>query len=120
MVQEVYIIDDDDSSILVFRELFKNDPEYKFINIKSEQIDVALKNIPSLIIINEDAVDRDVVELCKQIRTDEDNTITPVIVVSSNSEKSHRVKILQEAIEYFIKKPVDEEYLYYTIVKLFL
>ena len=118
MVQEVYIIDDDDSSILVFRELFKNDPEYKFINIKSEQIDVALKNIPSLIIINEDAVDRDVVELCKQIRTDEDNTITPVIVVSSNSEKSHRVKILQEAIEYFIKKSVDEEYLYYTIKNL--
>ena len=118
MVQEVYIIDDDDSSILVFRELFKNDPEYKFINIKSEQIDVALKNIPSLIIINEDAVDRDVVELCKQIRTDEDNTITPVIVVSSNSEKSHRVKILQEEIEYFIKKPVDEEYLYYTIKNL--
>ena len=118
MVQEVYIIDDDDSSILVFRELFKNDPEYKFINIKSEQIDVALKNIPSLIIINEDAVDRDVVELCKQIRTDEDNTITPVILVSSNSEKSHRVKILQEAIEYFIKKPVDEEYLYYTIKNL--
>ena len=118
MVQEVYIIDDDDSSILVFRELFKNDPEYKFINIKSEQIDVALKNIPSLIIINEDAVDRDVVELCKQIRTDEDNTITPVIVVSSNSEKSHRVKILQEAIEYFIRKPVDEEYLYYTIKNL--
>ena len=118
MVQEVYIIDDDDSSILVFRELFKNDPEYKFINIKSEQIDVALKNIQSLIIINEDAVDRDVVELCKQIRTDEDNTITPVIVVSSNSEKSHRVKILQEAIEYFIKKPVDEEYLYYTIKNL--
>lgn len=118
MVQEVYIIDDDDSSIFVFRELFKNDPEYKFINIKSEQIDVALKNIPSLIIINEDAVDRDVVELCKQIRTDEDNTITPVIVVSSNSEKSHRVKILQEAIEYFIKKPVDEEYLYYTIKNL--
>ena len=33
MVQEVYIIDDDDSSILVFRELFKNDPEYKFINM---------------------------------------------------------------------------------------
>lgn len=118
MVQEVYIIDDDDSSILVFRELFKNDPEYKFINVKSEQIDVALKNIPSLIIINEDAVDRDVVELCKQIRKDEDNTITPVIVVSSNSEKSHRVKILQEAIEYFIKKPVDEEYLYYTIKNL--
>ena len=121
MVQEVYIIDDDDSSILVFRELFKNDPEYKFINVpvdksfkcKREDSFEKCKDI-----INEDAVDRDVVELCKQIRTDEDNTITPVIVVSSNSEKSHRVKILQEAIEYFIKKPVDEEYLYYTIKNL--
>jgi diguanylate cyclase (GGDEF)-like protein len=118
MQQEIYIIDDDDSSILVFKELFKNDVEYKFINVKSEEIDFALKNIPSLIIINEDAVDRDVVQLCKQIRSDEDNTITPVIVVSSNGEKNHRINILEESIEYYIKKPVDEEYLYYTIKNL--
>lgn len=115
MVQEIYIIDDDDSSIVIFRELFKNDPEYKFISVKTEQIDIALKNIPSLIVINEDAIDRDVVELCKKIRKDEDNTITPVIVVSSKNEKDHRVKILQESVEYYIKKPVDEQYLYYTV-----
>ena len=118
MIQEIYIIDDDDSSIVIFRELFKNDRDYKFISVKSEQIDVALKNIPSLIIINEDAIDRDVVGLCKQIRRDEDNTITPVIVVSSNSDKQHRMKILQESIEYYIKKPVDEEYLYHTVKNL--
>ena len=118
MVQEIYIIDDDDSSIVIFRELFKEDNEYKFISVKSEQIDIALKNIPSLIIINEDAIDRDVVGLCKQIRRDEDNTITPVIVVSSNGDKDHRMKILKESIEYYIKKPVDEEYLYYTVKNL--
>lgn len=118
MVQEIYIIDDDDSSIWIFRELFKNDPEYKFISVKTEQIDIALKNIPSLIVINEDAIDRDVVDLCKQIRKDEDNTITPVIVVSSKSGRDHRIKILQESIEYFIKKPVDEQYLYYTVKNL--
>lgn len=56
MVQEIYIIDDDDSSIVIFRELFRNDPEYKFISVKTEQIDIALKNIPSLIVINEDAI----------------------------------------------------------------
>ena len=118
MVQEIYIIDDDDSSIVIFRELFKEDTEYKFISVKSEQIDIALKNIPSLIIINEDAIDRDVVGLCKQIRRDEDNTITPVIVVSSNSDKEHRMKILKESIEYYIKKPVDEGYLYFTVKNL--
>lgn len=118
MIQDIYIIDDDDSSILVFRELFKNDHEYKFTGIKSEQIDLALENIPAIIIINEDAVDRNVVELCKQIRINEDNTITPVIVVSSNKDKQHRMDILKQSIEYYIKKPVDEEYLYYTIKNL--
>ena len=115
MIQEIYIIDDDESSILVFRELFKNDPEYKFISVTSEQIDFALKNIPSIIIINEDAIQVDVVDLCKKIRNDEDNSITPIIVVSSNSKKDHRIKVLKESVEYYIKKPVNPQYLYFTI-----
>ncbi len=118
MIKDVYIIDDDDSSIVIFRELFKDDPEYKFTSVKTQQIDIALKNIPSLIVINEDAIDRDVVDLCRKIRKDEDNTITPVIVVSSKGEKEHRLRILQESIEYFIKKPVDEQYLYHTVKNL--
>ena len=115
MVQEIYIIDDDDSSILVFNELFKDDKEYKFISVKSDMIDIALKNIPSMIIINEDAIEVDILDLCKKIRNDDDNTITPVIVVSSNDDPQHRISILQESIEYYIKKPVNEKYLYYTV-----
>ena len=118
MPQEIYIIDDDDDSIIIFKELFKKDKNFKFKSIKSEQIDVALKNIPSIIIINEDAIDRNVVELCRQIRQDEDNKITPVIVVSSNAERQHRISILEQSIEYYIKKPVDEQYLYFTIKNL--
>ena len=118
MLNEVYIIDDDESSIVIFKELFRDEKDYKFISVKTEQIDIALKNIPSLIVINEDAIDRDVIELCRKIRKDEDNTITPVIVVSSNGSREHRMRILNESVEYFIKKPVDEGYLYYTVKNL--
>ncbi len=118
MINEIYIIDDDESSIVVFKELFRNEPEYRFISVKTEQIDIALKNIPSLIVINEDAIDINVVDICRKIRKDEDNTITPVIVVSSNSSREHRMKVLNESIEYYIKKPVDEGYLYYTVKNL--
>ena len=118
MIQEIYIIDDDESSVLVFRELFKNDPEYKFISVTSDKIKVALKNIPSIIIINEDAIEVDVIDLCDKIRKDEDNSITPIIVVSSNSDKNHRIKILKESVEYYIKKPVNPQYLYFTIKNL--
>ena len=118
MAQEIYVIDDDESSIPIFKELFKNDKEFKFIGVKTEQIDITLKNIPFLIIINEDSIDRDIVDLCKQIRTDEDNQITPIIVVSSNTNKYHKLEVLEQSIEYYIKKPVDTEYLYYTIKNL--
>jgi len=118
MTQEIYIIDDDESSLPIFRELFKEEKEFKFIGVKTEQIDVALKNIPFLIVINEDAIDRDVVEVCKKIRTDEDNKITPIIVVSSNEDRQHRLNVLGESVEYYIKKPVDTDYLYHTIKNL--
>lgn len=118
MIQEIYIIDDDETSLPIFKELFKNDNEFKFIGVKTEQIDIALKNIPFLIIINEDAIDRDAIEVCRKIRTDEDNKITPIIVVSSNSDKKHRLDILKESVEYYIKKPVDADYLYCTVKNL--
>ena len=118
MAQDIYVIDDDESSIPIFRELFKNDKEFKFIGVRTEQIDITLKNIQFLIIINEDSIDRDIASLCKQIRTDEDNQITPIIVVSSNTDKYHKLEVLEQSVEYYIKKPVDTEYLYYTIKNL--
>lgn len=118
MIQEIYIIDDDESSLPVFEKLFIEEKDFKFIGVKTEQIDIALKNIPFLIVINEDAIDRDVVGLCKKIRTDEDNQITPIIIVSSNTDRKHRIEVLKQSVEYYIKKPVDADYLYYTIKNL--
>lgn len=118
MVQEIYIIDDNISNIPKYKQIFKREREYEFKNVRTEEIDIALRNIPSLIIINEDSVNRDVIELCKAIRTNEDNGITPIIVLSSNRDKEHRVQILSQSVEYFIKNPIDEEYFFYTIKNL--
>lgn len=115
MEHEIFIIDDDENTIEILKEMFKNDKSFRLKRVRTKQIEEALKNIPELIIINEDAIGLPVLELCNQIRNDDDNSITPVIVISSNKEKEHRLQILQCAIEYYIKKPVDKEYLYYTI-----
>ena len=50
-------------------------------------------------------------------KKNEDNSITPIIVISSNSDKEHRLNVLRKAVEYYIRKPVDQDYLYYTIKK---
>ena len=115
MAQEIYIIDESDELKSTIAELLKKEKEYKLKKVSSDNIDVALKNIPSLIIINEDTLEENIIEVCKRIRLNEDNIITPIIVVSSNKEKEHRVEVLRECVEHYIKAPIDKEYLYYTI-----
>jgi len=115
MFQEIYVIDDDLKITNTLKELFKDEKDYIFKGIETDKIEVALTEIPALIIINEDTITRDIIEICKQIRNDDNNSITPIIVVSSNIEHKHRVDVLKQSVEYYIKAPIDQEYLYYTI-----
>lgn len=117
MAQEVYLIDDDDELKKIILNLFKEEKEYKIKlkKVTTSNIDVALKNIPSLIIINEAGIEENIIEVCKKIRQNEDNNITPIIVISPHKEKEHRIEVLKECVEHYIKEPIDEEYLYYTI-----
>ena len=116
MIQEIYIIDNNNELIENLKQSFRRElDEYKFTSVKTSDIEIALRNIPALIIIDEDTANANIVEFCKSIRSNEDNSITPIIVVSSNRDREHIVEVLKTDVEYFIKKPIDEEYFYYTI-----
>ena len=116
MVQEIYIIDNEEELIKDLKDIFKNDEEeFIFKSVKTTDLEIALRNIPAMIIINEDKIDITIDELCSKIRSDENNCITPIAVITSNYEREHRVQVLKNAVSYFIKKPIDKEYLYYTI-----
>ena len=115
MYQEISVIDDDGELTEELKNIFEKEKDYVFKNINSNNIEDTTKDIPDLIIINEDTLNTDVVEVCQYIRTYSDNPITPIIVISSNFEKEHRVNILKNNVEYFIKAPIDGEYLYYTV-----
>lgn len=53
-----------------------------------------------------------------KIRDNDDNAITPIIVISSNQEKEHKWEILKATASYVIKTPIDIEMMYYTIVNI--
>ena len=115
MIQDIFIIDEKKYILDEIKEKFKGEKQFKFSNIKTNEIDIALRNIPSLIIINEDTISEDIALLCQRIRENEDNSITPIIVLSSNKDKKHRLEILKNEVEYYILMPLDDDYLYYTI-----
>lgn len=115
MFQEIYIIEDKAELIYELIEQFKEDKAYKFKSIRTEELEIALSDIPALIIIHEDKINSNIIELCHQIRNNEDNSITPIIVVTSNREDEHRIQVLKEEVEYYIKKPLNNSIFYYTI-----
>lgn len=115
MLQEIYIIDNENNLKNELTETFKNRKEYRFRNVKTSKLDEALKNIPSLIIINEDTIEVEAIQICEKIQENEDNSITPIIVISSNPEKEHRLNVLKHGVINYIKIPIDKDYMYYTI-----
>lgn len=115
MIHEIYVIDDKKELINTLNRLFDGMEQYRFINVKAEELELALKNIPSLIIIDEDNTNVNIIDICNTIRSNDDNNITPLAVVSSNIDKSHRIEILKTSVQYYIKKPIDEQYLFYTV-----
>lgn len=115
MVKQIYIFDTTIKLLNDLREMFKEDTTFKFKCVESQKIDGVLKEIPDLIIINEDNLKDKVVELCSRIRDDADNTITPIIVISSNEDVEHKLEIIKNSVEYFVEKSLGREYLYYVI-----
>ena len=115
MVKQIYIFDTTIKLLNDLREMFKEDTTFKFKCVESQKIDGVLKEIPDLIIINEDNLKDKVVELCSRIRDDADNTITPIIVISSNEDVGHKLEIIKNSVEYFVEKSLGREYLYYVI-----
>ncbi len=115
MFQEIYIIDCENELVMKLREEFEKEKIFRFKNIKPENLDIALKNIPDLIIINEQSINTDIIDICKTIREDENNSITPVLVITDKKDEKHQISIMKNSIEYVIPTDLCDEYIYYVI-----
>lgn len=115
MIYDIYIIDNSSYITDRLKDLFKADKKYKFKQLSLQMLEQALKDIPALIIINEDTIEEDVLEVCLKIRNNEDNSITPIVVTSSNIDGRHVIDVLKKAVNHYVIQPLDEEYIYYTI-----
>ena len=68
MIQYIYIIDEEDYLYNKLKEMYKQDENFCFKKVKEDELEIALKNIPELIIVNEDSLSRNITDLCNEIR----------------------------------------------------
>ncbi len=119
----IYIIDENDELKDKLEKSFKVEKEIRIKKVLPDKYESALKNIPDILVINEDVINNDILKenvtsYCHKLRSDEDNLITPIIVLSSNSDKNHIIDILKNDVELYLKQPVDVDILYYSIKNL--
>ena len=119
MFQEIYVIDKNEELTKELESEFSNDCNLKFKRILDKDIKLVFKNLPQLIIINDDNVDIDAISLCETVRENEDNNSTPIIVLSSNESKEFKLELAKKYVEYYIPKSMGFEYLYYRIRTIF-
>lgn len=117
-MKKIYIVDEEEKLFKSLKDVMKKE---RTINIKrygSNDIKEALSNIPDIIIINEDNINIEIDELCKFIRSNEDNSITPIIVLSENNDDEHVIEILKNDVEIVLNSPINSEILYYSVINI--
>lgn len=119
MFQEIYVIDEKEELDNELKEMFKEQENLKFKRITEDEIQLVFRNLPQLIIINDDNTKIDTIELCAKIRKNEENNIIPIIVLSSNENREFKIELAKNYVEYYIAKSMGQEYLYYRIRNMF-
>ncbi|MBQ6860530.1 MAG: diguanylate cyclase [Clostridia bacterium] len=114
----VVIIEDNEEVWEMSKRIFAKESKYQIVQVDSsiKSIKDAMLTVPDLVIINEDSLEHiEPVDLIAFFRRTTEHAITPIILVSSNTEKEHKLEMLKKGIEFYIKKPLDDNYFLYTI-----
>lgn len=114
----VIIIDDKGDVWDLVVKSFEREKGFQFVksNSESKSLKQAMLSIPDLVIINEDGLENtNVISLIDFIRKKSEYAITPMVLASSLVDREHRIEILKKGAEFYIKKPLNEEYFFYTI-----
>ena len=120
-IKEIVIIDDTGEVFDLACEILKKErEEYDITRTLSDKVSITmgLEEIPSLIIVNGDGLERDLLKVCEFIRKNPDNLSTPMIVTATKKKDTERIEILKRTVEYYIQKPLHKKYFYYTIKNL--
>ena len=116
----IYILDEDNEKRLAnsLKIIMKKEKGIKIKTYKPIDLEKALINIPDLVVINEDNISLDITDVFNKIKENEDNSITPIIVISSNKSENHIISILKNDVEVYLHTPVNDTILYYSIMNI--
>ncbi len=117
-MKKVYILDEDKEISNSLKQIMKKEKNIDIKRYDCNGLEDALINVPEIFVINEDSLSIDIKKVFKIIKANEDNSITPIIVISSDNSEDHIIEILKNDVEVILQSPVNSEILYYSIMNI--
>lgn len=114
----VLIADNEDIWETLCKLFEREGNKYQITKVSSDTKNVkeAMLTVPDLVIIDEDSLENnDINTLITLLRKKPDYAITPIVLISEQRGKAHKLEILKKGIEFYIKKPIDADFFLFTI-----
>lgn len=110
MTHRIYIVDDRNEKLeKQMNKLFENENnKYVFSTIKEEGICSIKKDIPDLLLINEENTKKSALEILKYIKCDCRCNILPIGVLSNNPSKRYRNIMMEKGTTLFYRNQIDD------------
>lgn len=112
--KRILIIEDTDEVFAVINEMFLKETLYSLVksNTDSDSIKESMKDIPDIILLNSS----DNIKIYEDIVGSNTAFMTPILAIAPQPNNKYIIENISKGINCYIVKPVDKEFLYYTII----
>lgn len=116
-MKNIFVLDEGDELKERIIEVFKKEKGNKIKKVCFDQFQKALNEIPDLIVINEESLKKvtNVIDICKKIRENIDNSRTPIIVLTQNDTVEHKIELMKNNVEIVLPMDVNDQIIYYYV-----
>lgn len=114
----IYVVDRDNKLKNNLTESFRGEKEVKVYQYLPDQFSEIADNMPDILVINEDTLEKkneNLIRILRKLKSDENASITPIVIVTSNLEEKHRLDLLKKNVELIVNISDNERLLYYSI-----
>ena len=109
MAEKILIVDDSDLNLRLLSSILKNEG-YEIIEAVDgeEAVDLALRELPDLILLDVMMPNKDGYEACSEIKSDNRTTNIAIIFLSAKAEAKDKIKGLELGGADYVTKPFDK------------
>jgi len=109
MAEKILIVDDNDFNLRLLRDILKKEG-YEIIEAVDgeEAVDLALRELPDLILLDVMMPNKDGYEACSEIKSDNRTTNIAIIFLSAKAEAKDKIKGLELGGADYVSKPFDK------------